>query len=145
MKEINLYITEKFKISKDIKSNYDSDKITELIAKIFLVEKNQKVIKYINDWVIDNDIQLIEVFYQKSDPKTKDIVKVRDENYISSNTEASFGVFLKYFNEYFGKTGEKQNDYKLYDTNNTALYGNSKALSYLTLKYNFIILKKETI
>ena len=85
MKEINLYITEKFKISKDIKSNYDSDKITELIAKIFLVEKNQKVIKYINDWVIDNDIQLIEVFYQKSDPKTKDIVKVRDENYISSN------------------------------------------------------------
>jgi len=57
MKKLNTYITEKFKISKDIK---DSSIAEEIINLCDIDKENKKTIDFIYNWVLKNNISDVE-------------------------------------------------------------------------------------
>lgn len=127
MKELNIYITEKFKISKDIsKSGYSE--YLDAILKISLLDKPKyKNIKdAIENWFIKNDIVKLKLYIQSSSKSKKYMSKV-DKEIVDKFEVLKFGDSMEMFYKIFGHT-HFDDKTKLFADENIDIYGNSKGL-----------------
>lgn len=155
MNNLNQYIIEKFKISKDIKNvSSGNEKISEFICKLCLINTN-KVSNIINSWVVDNDVKIIDL-YNLEDKEyrnyiSKNAYKIgrdvlnKSYDFLENRFAVGFSDFMKQFYKYFTRDSKIQNEATKYDTNDLQILVNEKALCMIGIKFKFIFIKKETI
>ena len=148
MININSYINEKLKISKDIKIGDDT--IVTYIMRLIDIDNEKTMVRIkniISDWVYRYNVLQIKFLYDLKSEKYFRInnKKIIDNDIISTVSTYTFSNFLTQFNKYFGKKRIEQDANCLLslDNEHIEIYGNKDALSINTLDYSFIIVKED--
>lgn len=130
MKKIKEYITEKFKISKDIIP--EDDYLAEKLYKRLLSDKyhlKNKIIHVLNDWIEDNDIKDInkDIFYTYSN-------KDRIEKEVEDTSYLKFSSHLESYSTLIDKLNLQDmmtSDYKKINSERVKIYINDNKLLFI--------------
>lgn len=130
MKKIEKYITEKFKISKDI--IIEEDTLAEKLYKRLLSDKyhlKNKIIHVLNKWIEDNDIKDInkDIFYTYSN-------KDRIEKEVEDTSYLKFSSYVESYSTLIDKLNLQnmmKSHYKMIESEKVKIYMNGNKLLFI--------------
>ena len=144
MKGINNYISEKLKIDKDIKI-FKEDKLLDLILSIIQYDTEDKYVsEEIKKWIINNDVKLISIYFNKDNSNSKEYQKSLDKDIKNKIEFVTLGEYVKEFNNIFPKTTD-YNRYVKYSNSKFKMMAVEKGIEFERKEYEILIKKRATI
>ncbi len=145
MKKIDLYITEKLKLNKNISTELSED----AKSLVELYSNYSQAQPYIKQWFINNDVNefIIYITRENLDFISKNVHHYKKFKLKESKIDTvQFSKILQLCDKYFGKGEEIFNKYEIYyenpDTiNSIEIHGTDKILLITTYNYEMLILK----
>ena len=142
MKDFNSYIIEKLKINKDTKIA-KGDLANFIMSIIQYDTKNNDVMKEIEKWIKETDVELVSVYCNKSNSDSKEYIKSLDTEIRNKIKLINLAEYVKEIKKFFPV---KDNDkYIKYSDSKIMIRACDKCIEFEKKEYDILIKRETTI